>query len=103
MVSLVAQMVKNLPAVQDMWAWSLGQEDPLEKGMAITPVFLPGEFHGQRNLASHSLWGHKELDTTEWPTLSLPRGTASATRKSLEEILGEEIREQAHGYLGKGL
>ena len=28
-----------------------------------TPVFLPGEFHGQR-----SPWGHKELDTTEWLT-----------------------------------
>ena len=31
--SLVAQMVKNLPAVQETWAQSLGQEGPLEKGM----------------------------------------------------------------------
>ena len=30
-----------------------------------TPVFLPGEFHGQGNLVGHSLWGHKESDTTE--------------------------------------
>ena len=30
-----------------------------------TPVFLPGEFHGQRNLVGHSQWGHKESDTTE--------------------------------------
>ena len=30
-----------------------------------TPVFLPGEFHGQRNLAGYSPWGHKESDTTE--------------------------------------
>ena len=30
---LIAQMVKNLPAVQETWVWSLGQEDPLEKGM----------------------------------------------------------------------
>ena len=30
-----------------------------------TPVFLPGEFHGQRSLVGYSLWGHKELDTTE--------------------------------------
>ena len=29
-----------------------------------TPVFLPGEIHGQRSLASYSLWAHKELDTT---------------------------------------
>ena len=30
-----------------------------------TPVFLPGESHGQRSLAGYSPWGHKELDTTE--------------------------------------
>ena len=29
----IAQMVKNLPAVQETWIWSLGQEDPLEKEM----------------------------------------------------------------------
>ena len=32
--SLVAQMVNNLPAVQEIWVWFLGQEDPLEKGVA---------------------------------------------------------------------
>ena len=32
--SLVAHMVKNLPAMQETWIRSLGQEDPLEKGMA---------------------------------------------------------------------
>ena len=32
--SLVAQMVKNLPAMQETWIRSLGQEDPLEKEMA---------------------------------------------------------------------
>ena len=44
--SLVAQLVKNLPAMQETWVQSLGWEDPLEKGMVPTPVFLPGEFHG---------------------------------------------------------
>ena len=34
MTSLVAQMVKRLPAMQETWARSLGREDPLEKGMA---------------------------------------------------------------------
>ena len=34
MDSLVAQMVKNPPAMQDTWIQCLGQEDPLEKGMA---------------------------------------------------------------------
>ena len=30
-----------------------------------TPVFLPGEFHGQRSLVGYSPWSHKESDTTE--------------------------------------
>ena len=38
--SLVAQMVKNLPAVRDTWVQSLGWEDPLEKEMAIHPSIL---------------------------------------------------------------
>ena len=33
------------------------------------PVFLPGEFHGQRSLVGYILWGHKELDKTERLTL----------------------------------
>ena len=42
--SLVAQLVKNLPAMQEIWVQSLGWEDPLDKGN--TPVLWPGEFHG---------------------------------------------------------
>ena len=38
--SLVAQMVKNLPAMQEIWVQSLSQEDPLEKGMAIHSTIL---------------------------------------------------------------
>ena len=41
--SLVAQRLKRLPAMQETWVRSLGWEDPLEKEMATTPVFLPGE------------------------------------------------------------
>ena len=64
--SLVAQAVKNLPAVQETQVRSLGREDPLEEKMAKpTPVFLPGELHGQRSLAGCSPWGCKELDATE--------------------------------------
>ena len=37
----------------------------------LTPVFLPGEFHGQRSLVGYSPWGCKVLDTTERLTLSL--------------------------------
>ena len=39
--------------------------------MATGPVFLSGESHGQRSLAGYSPSGHRELDMTEWLTLSL--------------------------------
>ena len=38
--SLVAQMVKNIPAMQETWVQSLGLEDPLEKGMATHSSIL---------------------------------------------------------------
>ena len=41
---------------------SLTEEGPPEE--EPTPVFLPGEFHRQRNLVGYSPWGHKESDTT---------------------------------------
>ena len=47
------------------------REIPWRKAWKSTPVFLPGESHGQRSLASHSPWGHKESDTTERLTLPL--------------------------------
>ena len=37
---MVAQTVKNLPAVRENWVPSMGQEDPLEKGMAMHPGIL---------------------------------------------------------------
>ena len=70
--SLVTQMVKNL-CVQgrrpgfDPWVKKI----TWRREWLPTPVFLPGEFHGQRRLASHSPWGCKESDTTKWLTLSL--------------------------------
>ena len=42
-----------------------GQEAPLEKEMAPTPVLLPGESHGWRSLVGCLLWGRTESDTTE--------------------------------------
>ena len=71
--SLVAQMVENQSAMKEATlVWSLGQEDHLEKGMAIHSVILPGQLHGRRNLAGYSPWGHKESDVTEQLTLFLP-------------------------------
>ena len=63
--SLLAQTVKNLPAMQETQVPSLGQEDPLEKGMATLSSILDGEFHGQRSLVDYSPWGHIESDRTQ--------------------------------------
>ena len=60
----LAQMVKNLPAN----AGDLGSIPGLARSPGewlSTPVFLPGESHGLRNLVSYSPLGHKELNRTE--------------------------------------
>ena len=69
--SLVAQTVKNLPAMQEIQIQFLGREDFLKKGMATHSSILRGEFYRQRTLVSHSPWGHRELDMTKWLILSL--------------------------------
>ena len=54
--------------MQEIWDGFLGQEDPLWRKWQPPPVFLPGEFHGQRSLAGYNPWGHKELNMTEQVT-----------------------------------
>ena len=51
--------------MQETQVPSLGQEDPLEKGMATLSSILDGEFHGQRSLVDYSPWGHIESDRTQ--------------------------------------
>ena len=64
-VSLVAQMVKNPPAnAGDPASIRESGNFPGEREWQPTPVFLPGESHGQRSLAGYSPWGHKESDVT---------------------------------------
>ena len=55
----MAQMVKNLPAMRETWVRSLGGEDPWRRAMQPTPVFSPGESHGQRSLVGYSPCGHR--------------------------------------------
>ena len=58
--SLVAQLMKNPPAMGETWVRSLDWEEPLEKGKATYSSILAWKFHGL-----YSPWGHKELDTTK--------------------------------------
>ena len=61
----MAQRLKRLPAMRETWVQSLGREDPLEKEMQPTPVFLPEESHGWRRLVGYSPRGCQESDTTK--------------------------------------
>ena len=74
-------VLKNLPAnARDIETrvQSLGWEDPLKD--LPTPVFLPGDSHGQRSLVGYSPWGPKN-----WPQLSdFSTAAATATAKSLQ-------------------
>ena len=65
--SLVAQMIKNPPTMQETQIRSLGCEDTWRREWESlrTPIFLPGESHGQRSLVGYSPWGCKESDMTE--------------------------------------
>ena len=61
--SLVAQLVKNLPAIWDTWVPSCVGKILWRRERLPTPLFWPGEFHGL-----YSPWGHKVM--TEWFSLS---------------------------------
>ena len=83
--TLVAQTVKNLPAMRrsefSPWAGTfLWRREP-------TPVFLPGELHGQRCLAGYCLWDWKESDTTE---------KLSFQKVHILELTSPKIRENNH-------
>ena len=62
--SLVAQLVKNLPAMRETWVGKI----PWRRERLPTPLFWREEFHGL-----YSPWGRKELDMTEQLSLSLEK------------------------------
>ena len=80
---------------------SLCWEDP-------TPIFLPGEFHGQRSLAGYNPWGHKESDTTErlsvrsisiWPSLLTFRLSAAPRQASFSRLLLSSHKVEVSDHL----
>ena len=98
-------MVKNLPAnaedARDMDSSpGLGRSSRINRKRQLTPVFLPGKFHGQRSLACYSIWGHKESDATEHAqalTNALPSAQAIWMHKSgrvsaLKKVINQQDR-----------
>ena len=78
-------MLKNLPAVWEIWVWSWVGRISWRREWQATPVSLPGEFHGQRSLSGYSPWDHKELDVTERLTLSF-LNTGFSSVQSLSHV-----------------
>ena len=70
MYSLVAQMVKNLPAMQETQVQCLDWGDALKKGMSTHSSILAWRIPRKEEPRGYSPWGRKELDTTERLTLS---------------------------------
>ena len=64
-------MVKNLPAMQETWVQSLGQKDPLEKGMAMQASILAWRIPWIEEPGGLQSMGCKELDTTERISVTL--------------------------------
>ena len=62
---LVAQLLKNLPAMKENWVQPWVRKIPWRRKWKPIPVFLPGEFHRWRSLVGYCPWGRKESNTTE--------------------------------------
>ena len=77
--SMVVQMVKNRPAMEETWVRPLSQEDPLEKGMATQSSVLALRIPWTENLAGYSPRGCKESGhdwTTNVHVVSFPSSYA---------------------------
>ena len=77
MASLVAHLVKNPPAKQETWVWSLGWEDPLQKGMATHSSILAWRIPWTGGLYSVGLqrvghnWATNTLKLCQWCAINL--------------------------------
>ena len=82
-------MVRKPPAAQESQVWSLGGEDPWRRKWQHTPVFLPGEFHGEKSLGGlqkrHFLWS--EIELPDDPTIILLSSFLRARKTSVHGSL----------------
>ena len=82
-VSLVAQTVKNLPAMQETQFHPWVRKISWRREWQPSPLFLPGEFREQRRLAGYSPWGYRDSDITEQLTATTA-ASCFPTEKGLE-------------------
>ena len=86
--SLVAQLVNNLPAMQDSWVRKI----LWRRKWQPTPLFLPEKSHGQRSLLRYNPKGHKELDTNEWLRIHTHTHTHTHTQVRKLVKLCQDVR-----------
>ena len=92
--SLGFQTVKNVPATWGTWVQSLGQENPLEEGMATHSRIPAWRIPWTEEPGGYSPWGHKESDTTECLRAAQHRRRVWLSRKwRTKEPLDESKRE----------
>ena len=84
--SLVAQKVRNLPAMQETWVRSVSWEDPLEKEMATHSSILAWSIPWAEEPGGYSPWSCKELDTTEQLAHTQDRSNALALQTSMSRL-----------------
>ena len=102
----MAQMVKNLLAIQKTWILFLSWEDPWRTEWQTTPVVLPGEFQGWRSLAGYRPCSRKESDTTERLTLSFSLFKSKIIMKAykiLWKLPNYDIETKGANSIGKML
>ena len=97
--SLMAQLVKNPPAVRETWVWSLGWEDPLEKGKATYSSILawriPRTVQSMRSQRDYRVWlsNCKESNTTEQLSLSFHQPTGRPHHRTSSPLLCEAFNQ----------
>ena len=91
--SLVAQLVKNLPAVRETCVQSLDWEDSLEKGRLPIPILWPRVFQGL-----YSPWGLKESDITERLSLRCTYKRICCARFTKLKLINISIVSQSYHF-----
>ena len=85
-------MVKNPPSMQEILVQSLVGEDPLEKEMQHTPIFLLGKSHGQRSLAGYSPRGCRRV-RHDLATKTAKQITKETLQKFMEKQKGTRCQK----------
>ena len=99
--SLVAQMVKRLPAMRETWVDPWVGKISWRRKRQPTPVLLPGKSHGRRSLVGYSPWGRKESDTTY--NVHLELSFVYGIRKRFNFILLHVVIQLSQHYFLKRL